>query len=220
MLFFLPLIILSILLFYFGSCSKDGDNANSNTSNKAPTAPSNPDPYNTEVQVNSMDLSWSASTDPEGDPITYDVYLGTTINPGKIASDLTSTNFTANLNDWTVYLWKVVAKDNHNHSTSSVIWSFTTRDIYRAPVKPYFMDPSDKATNISQYETLSWTSYYATYYDVYIGTSNPPPSLKTVTNEECAVGPLNKNTKYYWQIYAGNGVSGTFSDIISFTTAP
>jgi len=70
-------------------------------------------------------LTWTAS-DPEGDALTYDVYLGTTATPGVVAGGLTDATYSPTLVANTKYYWKVVAKDSHGYSTSSVVRSFTT----------------------------------------------------------------------------------------------
>jgi hypothetical protein len=69
-------------------------------------------------------LTWTA-TDPEGDDMTYDVYLGTTATPGVVAT-VTDVTYSPVLVANTKYYWKVVAKDSHGYATSSVVKSFTT----------------------------------------------------------------------------------------------
>jgi hypothetical protein len=111
--------------------------------NHAPTAPSNPNPANgaTDVPVQPT-FTWDASTDLDNDPITYDVYLGTSSNPPKVASDLTSNSYTPyqpgdpdSLLPLTHYYWRVVAKDPFV-GTSSPIWSFTTAQDYNITEPP------------------------------------------------------------------------------------
>jgi uncharacterized protein (TIGR02145 family) len=91
--------------------------------------PSNPSPDSTETNVwTSPTLSWSCS-DPEGDPLAYDVYFGS-VNPPDtlVSSNQSGTSLARNgLTGGTTYYWKVVAKDNHSHSTSGPVWSFTTQ---------------------------------------------------------------------------------------------
>ena len=57
-------------------------------------------------------LGWSCS-DPDGDPLTYDVYFGT-VNPPDtmVSSNQTGTTFgTSGLSGGTTYYWKVVARE-------------------------------------------------------------------------------------------------------------
>lgn len=73
-------------------------------------------------------LAWSAS-DPEGDPLIYDVYFGDTPNPPLACSGVTYIAWCIDktLPYNTTFYWKVVAKDTcHPGGTSSPIWSFRT----------------------------------------------------------------------------------------------
>ncbi len=96
---------------------------------EAPNPPSNPNPVDNAllVYINS-DISWEC-TDPDGDPLIYDVYLGTSTNPPLMNSGQSETIFNpGTLIENTTYYWKIVAKDNHGNSTTGNIWEFTTRD--------------------------------------------------------------------------------------------
>jgi len=70
-------------------------------------------------------LTWTAS-DPEGDALTYDVYLGTSSTPGVAATGLSAATYSPTLAANTVYYWQVVAIDVHGYTTSSAVSSFTT----------------------------------------------------------------------------------------------
>jgi len=120
----ISLILLCILLL--ASCKKE---SSTESTNKAPNAPSNPSPAsNATNQYDSLTLSWSC-TDPENDALTYDVYFGTANPPTTVVSQnqtaITLTRSGLSLN--TTFYWKVLAKDNHSHSTSGAVWNFTTR---------------------------------------------------------------------------------------------
>lgn len=101
--------------------------SNGGSTNNPPNAPSNPTPADgaTNVAIDTH-LSWSCS-DPDGDSLTYDVYLGEGTTPHIIAHNITTTSyFPGNYNYNIVYYWKIVAWDSHGASTSSPTWSFTT----------------------------------------------------------------------------------------------
>lgn len=75
-------------------------------------------------------FSWEASIDPDGDSITYDLYIDNTEIPTTlISADLTETNFTLStrLNLITEYYWKVIAKDSKGAKTESQVYGFMTR---------------------------------------------------------------------------------------------
>jgi hypothetical protein len=96
-----------------------------------PTQPSNPTPYNGQIEVSiKPTLSWTAS-DPDGDKVVYDIYFGTNSNPPLIKSNYETNTFTpGKLNYKTTYYWKIVAKDNKGGVTEGITWSFTTRNNY------------------------------------------------------------------------------------------
>ena len=78
-------------------------------------------------------LTWSVATDPDDDPVTYDLVLDNNINPNTvIASNLSETEFTfsVSIQFSEVFYWKVIAKDNNGNSTESSVFSFTTIDLF------------------------------------------------------------------------------------------
>lgn len=104
--------------------------------NFPPDPPFNPSPSNNATNVDTeVTLSWSAR-DPEGNPMTYDVYWDTTPSEpirysGK--SGLAIPQFTTYcpnhmvpLQRNTTYFWEVVVKDNAGNETKGEVWSFTT----------------------------------------------------------------------------------------------
>jgi len=102
--------------------------------NLPPTVPANPLPENGATnQPTSITLSWEC-TDPDGDPLTYDLYLGTSNNPPVAAQNLTSSNYIVNnLNPGSIYYWRIVAKDNQEASVFGNLWSFSTISIDTVP---------------------------------------------------------------------------------------
>ena len=74
------------------------------------------------------DLNWVAS-DPEGDDLTFDVYLGKTAVPtAVVATGISDTTFavTTPLSTATDYYWKVVTHDPFGGISESPVWKFTT----------------------------------------------------------------------------------------------
>jgi hypothetical protein len=96
--------------------------------NTPPNTPSNPTPANgaTNVFLNTQ-LKWSGG-DPDGNPVTYDVYFGTASSPPKVKSNQSTLSYDlGTLTFNTKYYWKIVAWDNQSASTTGPIWSFTTK---------------------------------------------------------------------------------------------
>ncbi|RPH93792.1 hypothetical protein EHM69_09245 [candidate division KSB1 bacterium] len=120
------LVIFSIaLLVFFAGCSED--DSKEPADNRAPNAPMNPVPADSAMfQSVTVDLKWSCS-DPDGDPLVYDVYFGTTNNPPLVSSNIADTTYDPDtLLANQMYYWRIVAHDNQSHATDGPLWKFTT----------------------------------------------------------------------------------------------
>jgi hypothetical protein len=87
------------------------------------------------------------------------------------------------------------------------------------PATPTVVAPSDGASDVSIAPQLSWTAGGATTYDVYFGSTNPPPLVSAAqTAATYATGLLSLSTVYYWKITATNAYGSTTGAVSSFTT--
>lgn len=93
-----------------------------------PEVPSNPSPVHKSANNPiTTRLSWESS-DPENDPLTYDMYFGTDPNPTLIASDLLQSSYDPGLLEYgKTYYWKVAAKDDKWNVVHGPVWSFKTQ---------------------------------------------------------------------------------------------
>ena len=93
--------------------------------NNPPTTPSNPSPYigESEVPTNTT-LSWQCS-DPDGDNITYMVYMGKSSTNTQLIDMTTNRYLTVSLDPGTKYYWSITAADG-KYTTYSPLWNFTT----------------------------------------------------------------------------------------------
>jgi len=195
--------------------------------NEPPTQPSSPSPPSGSVdQSITVAVNWGASTDPESDPVTYDVYFASVTPPTLVASNQTATSYDppGSLNYGQTYYWQIVAKDDHGNQAQGTIWNFVTTD-NRAPSTPATPTPSDGATSVSRTTQLGWAACTdpesdPVTYDVYFGTTTPPPSVATNrTQTSYNPGTLTFNQLYYWQIRAkDNHANVTAGAIWSFRT--
>jgi hypothetical protein len=104
--------------------------------------PENETPVNDSSNVPlSAILSWECS-DPDGDTLTYDVYLGTTSNPGKVVSNQSSASFDPMIAYNTIYYWRIVAWDSNNMSRSGPLWHFKTTTGQEAPLSVVIEKPT------------------------------------------------------------------------------
>jgi len=164
--------------------------------NNSPYEPYDPDPSNHTTGVDiDYNLGWTGGDPDSGDTVTYDVYFGTTLSPPKIVSNQSETSYDPGTMDYgQTYYWKIVSWDNNGASTSGPIWDFTTESAY------------DGETGVDIDYNLGWTggdpdSGDTVTYDVYFGTSSPPPQV--VSNQSETIynpGVLNYGATYYWQI--------------------
>jgi len=141
--------------------------------NQAPAQPSNPTPpdNSTDQQLNTQ-LSWSC-TDPENDPLTYDVYFSTTNPPVLVFAGQTWTTYNPGTLDYsTTYYWKVVAHDDHSNATEGPVWSFTTEPQPWQCGNP-FVDPRDNQEYTTvQIGTQCWMAENLNIGTMITGTSN------------------------------------------------
>lgn len=206
-------------------------------SNQDPDTPTLLSPTNhATVNANTVTLSWSGSDQDTGNIVSYDVYFGENTSLTLLKSGLSTSTLTIDaLQSLTTYYWKIVAKDNINGITESVVWDFTTNNT--APSAPTNIQP--KNGDIISYENdpldpdphkgviLKWTasidinSNDNIAYDLYFGTSSSPPLLLSdFTGTEQNVGILSASTVYYWKVTAkDNHGSITESPTWSFSTA-
>ena len=85
--------------------------------------------------------------------------------------------------------------------------------------------PANGATGVSQCSSLAWTGPASSgcttvaSYDVYFGTTNPPPFLANTTSTSYPI-TTSPSTLYYWQIRPKNSSgSAAGCSIFSFTAA-
>ena len=97
--------------------------------NNPPYQPNNPNPEDEETDVDlDSDLSWTGG-DPDGDPVTYDVYFGTSSPPPLIENNQTQTSYDPGTFSYeTTYYWQIIAWDEYDSNNASDIWHFTTEE--------------------------------------------------------------------------------------------
>jgi len=120
--------------------------------NNPPNIPSDPHPADGAVDIGlKTHLSWTGGDSDPGDKAVYDLYFGTTSEPGLLATNLPMPNYYPGvLFNNTQYYWKVVARDTSQAETSSPIWTFTTNNCdCDPPEKP---EGQNQVRNRNRYE--------------------------------------------------------------------
>ncbi|MFT3739816.1 MAG: FISUMP domain-containing protein [Breznakibacter sp.] len=201
--------------------------------NNSPTVPilTSPADGTLNVDFSSVILNWTASTDPDGDSIKYQVYLDKDPAPSRImAENITSDTYRANdLAEGTVWYWKVKATDSYGYTVESPVWSFTTSSGSgnSAPELPSIIQPLNEVTQVDLVPSLHWNSSSdpdgdAVVYDIYFGEGDS--DLKRIaenvtTNTYLLTKVLSSLTTYTWQVVAKDGKGGNAeSELSHFTT--
>ncbi len=171
--------------------------------------------------------SWSCE-DPEGQPLTFDVYLGTNPSPPLVASNLTQKfYYPVGQSYLTKYWWRVVARDATGLETSGPTISYTTRYISQAPLVPLNPFPAHNATEVPVNTKLLWFSRdpegQPLNYDVYFGNASELPLVASHIDSPDRIydpGPLHAGEVFRWRIVARDpfGVE-TAGPIWSFLTS-
>ncbi len=148
----------------------------------------------------------TSTTDPNGNQLyykfdwddgTYSNWIGP-YNSGETASasHIWSEPDACNI--------KVKAKDVFGEESD---WSnsFTVTISNNAPYEPSNPNPENNSIDIEIDTILSWTggdpdTCDTVTYNIYFGTTNPPPLVDTVDVESYNPGSLNHFITYYWQI--------------------
>jgi uncharacterized protein (TIGR02145 family) len=116
--------------------------------NQPPNIPTNPYPDSgaTEVEIN-LTLTWQC-TDPDSDPLTYDIRFGTSSPPTTVSINQSQSTYDpGQLQPEEQYYWQIIARDDQD-STDGPTWSFVTRSVVP--------DTTDTVTDIdgNVYQTI------------------------------------------------------------------
>ena len=197
-----------------GNSAEDRWNYYKNSDTEAPTTPS--DVTLTDITFNSVNISWSASSDNIG--VTgYNVYVDEVLT-AQTSSSITNTTI-SNLSTNTNYNFTVVAKDLINNRSASATITGKTLEDTQAPTIPAGLVVSNETD--SSFE-VSWQAAIdnnvVTGYEIYVDNSLTATSE---TNTYTVIG-LNTETTYALEIVAydaDNNKSNRSASINGTTTA-
>ncbi len=177
--------------------------------NGPPAVPSAPQPAHNASGVSVLaDLAWQCS-DPEGDPVTYDVYFGTTFPPVLVASNHAATSFPLDQLAFSQqYHWRIVARDVHGAESAGPDWTFATGA--NAPPNPPSQPHPPNNGSATPLTRLLWNASdpdgQALTFDVYFGDTSPPPQVAAgLTEASYDPGLLEEGSVYYWRVVATDG---------------
>ncbi|AMC11375.1 hypothetical protein Lupro_08930 [Lutibacter profundi] len=200
--------------------------------NNAPTVPTLVYPTNNLLCIeNVLNFDWNASSDPDGDVITYQVQVAQDMGFSQLVHTVTesSTLRTLSLEKGIAYYWRVRATDSKGLSSpySSINQFYTegTGVSNYLPFTPELISPISNEIVQTSTSTLQWTANDVDTddilsYDVYFGTANPPSTkIASNQNETSLEVSLVSSQNYFWQIIVKDNNGGeTIGQIWSFTT--
>ena len=170
-------------------------------------------------------LTWGGGTSRcLGLTSSYDVYFGT-VSPPPFHHNTTEKFWTpGGLAKGETYYWKIVAKDDHG-TVSSPVRSFTTSACTLPPLPVQLLSPAHNALDVPVTQSITWAGGASqcslpASFDVYFGTTSPPPFAGNTTLKFWSPGTMANNTRYYWKVVAKDGNGETPSVERSFTTVP
>lgn len=201
--------IITVFVLVFFSCSKSDDNPQ-------PPPTQEPDlvaatlnfPTNNLICTNfQLEFKWANNNTGNVEnqiEVSKDQNFATSI----FKETVTGTFKTFTLEKNTTYYWRIVSRRSGSQaSVSSETWKFDTEPnptSNNIPFAPTLVAPTDKGTVSGNTATLSWSAQDADNdpltYDVYFGTSNPPPLLVSGVTETSRNVNLQGAGTYYWRI--------------------
>jgi hypothetical protein len=230
------LIYLLVISFGLWSCGGSGGDdvtpPDPEPTNNKPTNPSNIYPTNNFLCIdNSLTFEWNASTDSDGDNITYQLQVATNNQFNENLQTLSNISLTStqlSLEKGVAYYWKVKAVDSKNSSSDySSVFQFYTEGygaLNHLPFSPALVGPSLNAIVQTMSTTLSWTASDVDnnplVYDVYLDNVNPPISKVSENQSEITLDiNLSASTDYFWQVIVKDDKGGvTKGQVWNFKT--
>jgi PKD repeat protein len=217
----------------------DNDNLTNQTSkyitivNDPPLPPTDPEPENGKINVDiNVIISW-VGEDPNGDPLTYNVYFEKDdADPDILVSENQSLPYydiPEPLEYETDYYWRIEAWDPYEACSQGPIWHFTTGS---APNNPPDQPSDPIPLNGSYVEEvfieLGWRCSDPDddelVYDIYLEAEDPDPDILISDDQNettFQTMKLQYKTIYYWQIIVKDedGAS-TAGPVWNFKTKP
>jgi len=227
------LLYIAVLSISLISCGGGGGDTPPTVINKAPTTPTLVYPTNNLLCIgNVLNFQWNASTDPDGDPITYQIQVAKDNLFSQIAHTVTSTTASKSisLEKGIAYYWRVKATDSKSEASDySATFSFYTEGdgiTNHLPFSPILAGPTlnEVVHGAPKTTALSWTASDVDTadtltYDVYFGTTNPPTVKVTGYTTKTYDVTLAASTPYYWKVVVNDGKGGqTIGQVWNFTT--
>ncbi len=155
-------------------------------------------------------LTWQDTGDPDGDPVTYGVYLSTDPEAQALVHQGAQTSYTLVLQFGTTVYWRVSATDNFDARTDGPLQSFLPVFKNSPPLAPLPTAGTGALTEhaLMPQAQLAWTAVQdpdgdPVMYQLSVGTSASSLTLAQVsTTTTFSLTVPAFATTYYWQVSA------------------
>lgn len=228
------LYLVVAFLFTAISCGGGGDDdfKELEPENTAPTTPTLIYPLNNTVCIdNNVLFEWNASTDAEGNRITYqlEVAENNSFSPLLLTENSSGQSKLISLTKGKAYYWRIKAIDSRvaesSYSSESQFITEGEADANHMPFAPTLIAPALNSEIDGTSTTLSWSASDVDgdtlTYDVYLDTNSEPSTLVSQDQSETIfnVANLSVSSTYYFKIVAKDGNGGnSVGQVWSFTT--
>jgi len=219
--FIYTITALSTLLWSCGGGGGDTPTPTPPITNNAPTIPTTTYPTDNLLCIdNVINFQWNASTDSEGDVITYHIQIAKSnlFSPVEHGFNVSGTTKSTTLDIGTAYYWRVKATDSKIESSYSTAIKFYTEGVgitNHVPFAPELVSPSLNAivAGAPTTATLQWTASDVDVsdvltFDVYFDTLNPPLAVYPNQVATSFDVDLAASTPYYWKVVVKDGKGG------------
>jgi|OpeIllAssembly_1097287.scaffolds.fasta_scaffold24753_2 hypothetical protein len=200
--------------------------------NTAPTVPTLTYPSNNLLCIdNVLNFQWNASTDSQGDAITYQIEVSKNAQFSPLAHNVSSTTASKSitLEKGIAYYWRIKATDSKSAASNySTTFSFYTEGVgvtNHLPFSPVLVSPALNSLQTTATVNLQWTANdvdagETLTYDVYFGTESTPTTIVSANQSvNSSSRTVATSTTYYWKVVVKDSKGGqTVGQVWSFTT--
>jgi len=228
---FLAILAISTVLHSCGGGGGDPPPPPPPPVNKAPSTPTQSAPTNNLLCIdNTVTFQWNASTDPDGDAVSYELQIatGNQFNQNLQTKTSSSISTSVTLNKGVAYYWRIRAKDSKNaFSSYSSTFSFYTEgdgESNHLPFSPAIVTPILNSVVQEATTTLEWTASDVDNdpltFDVFFDTVNPPTTKVGDNQSETSLNvDLASSSNYYWKVVVKDDKGGvTIGQVWNFKT--